>query len=178
MNAILERWVQTCCRELRGRTLIWNQQHLMHALREFERRYNEHRAHQGIANARPLRPMPLPCTDRVEISLLDVLRCDRLGGILREYELHGWGIGSRIPQPRHRVMAAPVVSSMPDHDGAQVSRGQQYRRARLSPRYRQSDLLKAAGPVGRKPPGEPHVPGCLSSCHTLSSLRLIGSRER
>ena len=36
MNAVMERWVLTCRRELPGRTLIWNQQHLIHALREFE----------------------------------------------------------------------------------------------------------------------------------------------
>jgi hypothetical protein len=35
-NATCERWVQTCRRELLDRTLIWNQQHLLHALREFE----------------------------------------------------------------------------------------------------------------------------------------------
>ena len=34
MNAITERWVQTCRRELLDRTLIWNQRHLLHALRE------------------------------------------------------------------------------------------------------------------------------------------------
>ena len=52
MNAIMERWVQTCRRELLDRTLIWNQAHLLHALREFEQFYNAHRPHQGIANAR------------------------------------------------------------------------------------------------------------------------------
>ena len=36
MNSIMERWVQTCRRELLDRTLIWNQRHLLHALREFE----------------------------------------------------------------------------------------------------------------------------------------------
>lgn len=36
MNAIMERWVQTCRRELLDRTLLWNQRHLLHALREFE----------------------------------------------------------------------------------------------------------------------------------------------
>ena len=40
MNAIMERWVQTCRRELLDRTLIWNQAHLPHALREFEQFYN------------------------------------------------------------------------------------------------------------------------------------------
>lgn len=54
----MERWVQTCRRELLDRTLIWNQRHLLHALREFEQFYNSHRPHQGIANTRPLRPLP------------------------------------------------------------------------------------------------------------------------
>jgi hypothetical protein len=49
MNSIMERWVQTCRRELLDRTLIWNQQHLLHALHEFERFYNGHRPHQRIA---------------------------------------------------------------------------------------------------------------------------------
>jgi putative transposase len=31
MNAFMERWVQTCRRELLDRTLIWNQAHLLHA---------------------------------------------------------------------------------------------------------------------------------------------------
>jgi putative transposase len=35
MNSIMERWIQTCRREL-DRTLIWNQGHLLHALREYE----------------------------------------------------------------------------------------------------------------------------------------------
>ena len=58
MNSVMERWVQTCRRELLDRTLIWNQRHLLHALREFEHLYNEHRPHQGIANARPLAHCP------------------------------------------------------------------------------------------------------------------------
>jgi putative transposase len=41
MNAIMERWVQTCQRKLLDRTLIWNQHHLLHALREFEDFPNE-----------------------------------------------------------------------------------------------------------------------------------------
>ena len=36
------------------RALIWDQHHLLRALREFEAFYNHHRPHQGIANARPL----------------------------------------------------------------------------------------------------------------------------
>lgn len=58
MNAVMERRVLTCRRELLDRTLIWNHQHLLHALREFEQFYDCHRPHQGIANARPLRALP------------------------------------------------------------------------------------------------------------------------
>jgi putative transposase len=72
MNSIMERWVQTCRHELLDRTLIWNQAHLLSALREFERFYNEHRPHQGIANARPLRPLPTPVTDPDQIAHLDI----------------------------------------------------------------------------------------------------------
>ncbi|GAA4635671.1 hypothetical protein GCM10023196_082060 [Actinoallomurus vinaceus] len=72
MNALMERWVQTCRRELLDRTLIWNQHHLRRALGEFEAFYNTHRPHQGIANARPLRPLPPPITDPDQIARLNV----------------------------------------------------------------------------------------------------------
>ena len=49
--------MQTCRRELPGRTLTWNQRHLLRALRESGQFYNSHRPHQGIANARPLRAL-------------------------------------------------------------------------------------------------------------------------
>ena len=68
MNSIMERWVQTCRHELLDRTLIWNQAHLLHALREFEQFYNEHRPHQGIANARPLHPLPPLAADQTQIT--------------------------------------------------------------------------------------------------------------
>jgi hypothetical protein len=65
---------------------IWNQRHLLHALREFEQFYNSHRPHQGITNARPLRPLPPQIADPDKIARLDIRRRDRLGGILHEYE--------------------------------------------------------------------------------------------
>jgi transposase InsO family protein len=86
MNAIMERWVRTCRRELLDRTLIWNQRHLLHALREYEMFYNEHRPHQGIANARPLAPLPEPITNPDQLAQLRVRRRDRLGGLLHQYE--------------------------------------------------------------------------------------------
>ena len=85
MNSIMERRVQTCQRELLNRTLIWNQSRLLHALREFEQFYNGHRPHQGIANARPLQPLPGPLVVPDQIASLDIRRRDRLGGVLHEY---------------------------------------------------------------------------------------------
>ncbi|GAA0234812.1 hypothetical protein GCM10009527_034120 [Actinomadura nitritigenes] len=82
----MERWVQTCRRELLDRTLIWNQRHLLHTLREFETFYNEHRPHQGIATARPLKPPPLAITDPNQIAHLSIRRRQRRGGIHNEYE--------------------------------------------------------------------------------------------
>jgi transposase InsO family protein len=85
MNSIMERWIQSCRRELLDRTLTWNQAHLLHALREYERHHNQHRPHRGIANARPLRPLPEPITDPDVLTHLNVHRRDRLGGLLHEY---------------------------------------------------------------------------------------------
>lgn len=76
----------TCRRELLDRTLVWNQRHVLHALREFEIFCNRHRLHQGIANARPCAPLPPPIADPDQIARLDVRRRQRLGGILNEYE--------------------------------------------------------------------------------------------
>ncbi|WP_329568106.1 integrase core domain-containing protein [Streptomyces sp. NBC_01361] len=86
MNSIMERWVQTCRRELLDRTLIWDRCHLLHALREFETFYNEHRPHQGLANARPLHSLPAPIEDPDRIANLDIRRPARLGGTLHEYQ--------------------------------------------------------------------------------------------
>ena len=63
MNATMERWVRTCRHELLDRTLIWNQAHLLHVLREFESHCNDHRPHRGLRQAAPLRPLPAPITE-------------------------------------------------------------------------------------------------------------------
>ncbi|MGW5686032.1 integrase core domain-containing protein [Nonomuraea sp. NPDC003754] len=85
MNAVMERWVQSCRRELLDRCLIWNERHLRHALREYEKFYYQHRAHQALAQAAPLRTVPDPITDPKRIADLNILRRDRLGGVLHEY---------------------------------------------------------------------------------------------
>jgi transposase InsO family protein len=86
MNSIMERWIQSCRHELLDRTLIFNQTHLLWALREYERHHNRHRPHRGIANARPLHPLPEPITDPAAITRLRIRRNDRLGGLLHEYD--------------------------------------------------------------------------------------------
>ena len=86
MNAIMDRWVSTCRRELLDRTLICNQRHLLYALCEYETFYNAHRPHQGIANARPLAPLPEPITNLDQLARLRIRRRDRLGGLLHKYQ--------------------------------------------------------------------------------------------
>nr|WP_282190385.1 integrase core domain-containing protein [Streptomyces sp. RLB1-33] len=85
MNSVMERWVQSCRRELLDRTLIWNETHLRHAPHEYEQYYNAHRAHQAMRQAAPLRALPEPIADPGRIARLDIRRHDRLGGVIHEY---------------------------------------------------------------------------------------------
>jgi putative transposase len=85
MNSIMERWIQTFRHELLDRTLIWNQRHLLNALREFETFYNEHRPHRALDQAAPLRPLPHSNNEPAQIRRLEVRRRDRLGETLHEY---------------------------------------------------------------------------------------------
>ena len=86
MNALMERRVQTRRRELLDRTLIWNQRHLLHALREFEAFNNAHRPHRSL-NGAPRRPDPSRSPNQANSSSSHILRRDRLGGVLHEYQL-------------------------------------------------------------------------------------------
>ena len=84
MNAVAERWMKTLRTELLDRTLIWNETHLRHTLREYERHYNLHRTHRSLAAAAPLRTRP-PALEPDQIERLTVRRQDRLGGVIHEY---------------------------------------------------------------------------------------------
>jgi hypothetical protein len=78
MNAITERWIKTPRAELLDRTLIWNETHLRHTLREYERHHNSRRTHRSLAAAAPLRTRPQPLEpDRID--RLAIHRHDRLG---------------------------------------------------------------------------------------------------
>jgi transposase InsO family protein len=82
MNAIMERWVRTCRTELLDRTLIINEAHLLHTLREYELFYNQHRPHRALHAAVPQRPLPEPITEPDQLRHLNIRRRDRLSGIL------------------------------------------------------------------------------------------------
>jgi putative transposase len=84
MNALLQRWVPTCRRELPDRTLTWNERHLLRALREPGRFCNSRRPHRGIASARPLRALPSAIPGPDATTRLQIHRRDR-PGILYEY---------------------------------------------------------------------------------------------
>src|ERR1017187_8475061 len=57
MNAIAERWIGGCRRELLARALVWNQHHLRRILREYESHHNQHRPHRSLHVAAPLTPL-------------------------------------------------------------------------------------------------------------------------
>ncbi|MFE2969313.1 integrase core domain-containing protein [Streptomyces sp. NPDC059340] len=86
MNSLIERWIPTCRRELLDTTLIRNQSHLLHALREFEDFYNGHRPHRTLKQATPFNPLPEPIHVPAQVRHLDVHRRDRLGGTLHAYQ--------------------------------------------------------------------------------------------
>ncbi|MBB5775384.1 integrase core domain-containing protein [Nonomuraea jabiensis] len=85
MNAVMERWVQSCRRELLDQCLLRNERPLRRALREYAEFSNRHRAHQALDQAAPLRAVPDPITDPAGIADLKVRRRDRLGGVPHEY---------------------------------------------------------------------------------------------
>ena len=60
MNAIAERWIGGCRRELLDRTLIWNQDHLRRILSQYETHHNRRRPHRSLDSAAPLKPLPEP----------------------------------------------------------------------------------------------------------------------
>jgi hypothetical protein len=83
MNAIAERWIGGCRRELLDRTLIWNQSHLRQILRDYETHHNQHRPHRFLHGAAPLKPLPEP----VDLEQYRVPRQARVGSLINEYRL-------------------------------------------------------------------------------------------
>jgi putative transposase len=83
MNAIAERWIGGCRRELLDRTLIWNQADLRRILRRYETHHNWHRPHRSLDSAAPLKPLP----ESVDLEQYRVRKQTRVGGVINEYHL-------------------------------------------------------------------------------------------
>ena len=83
MNAISERWIGGCRRELLDRTLIWNQAHLRQILRQYETHHNQHRPHRSLHGAAPLKPLP----EAVDLDLYRARRQAHVDGMINEYHL-------------------------------------------------------------------------------------------
>jgi hypothetical protein len=81
MNAIAERWIGGCRRELLDRTLIWNQNHLRRISRDYETHHNQHRPRRSLHGAAPLKPLPEP----VDLEQYRVRRHTRAGGLINEH---------------------------------------------------------------------------------------------
>jgi putative transposase len=83
MNAITERWIGGCRRELLDRALVWNQAHLRRILRQYKTHHNQHRPHRSLHGAAPLKPLPEP----VKLAQYRVRRLTRVSGLINEYRL-------------------------------------------------------------------------------------------
>ena len=83
MNAIAERWIGGCRRELLDRTLIWNQRHLRRILCQYETHHNQHQPHRSLDGAAPMKPLPGP----VDLEQRRVRKHARVGGLINEYRL-------------------------------------------------------------------------------------------
>jgi putative transposase len=83
MNAIAERWIGGCRRELLDRTLVWNQSHLRRILRDYATHHNQHRPHRSLHAAAPLKPLPEP----INLDHYRVQKQARVGGLINEYRL-------------------------------------------------------------------------------------------
>ena len=80
-NAIAERWIASARRECLDRMLISGERHLRLVLDEYTDHYDSHRPHRALQQNPPAgRPHPpAPGAD------VQVLRRDRLGGLIHEY---------------------------------------------------------------------------------------------
>jgi len=83
-NAIAERWVETVRRECLDWLLILGRGHLARVLEEYVAHDNRAQLHRALELRAPLaRGQPAQPTSCVE----KVIRHDRLGGLVHEYEL-------------------------------------------------------------------------------------------
>ena len=80
-NSFAERWVGTARRECLDHLLIVGHRHLEYGLKEFVEHYQAARPHQGLDQRAPSgQPAVTP------LAVGRVVRQDRLGGLIREYD--------------------------------------------------------------------------------------------
>jgi len=119
-NAIMERWIGGCRRELLDRTLIW---HLLNVLRQYETHHNEHRPHRSIGQAAPLRPLPETVTG---LDTFRIRRRDLIGGVItntrRSVDTDGVSGTHRLADRFHGRTAGPVFQRLGDGDGRRPHR--------------------------------------------------------
>jgi putative transposase len=82
-NAVAERWVGTVRRECLDWVFILGRRHLEQVLEEYVAHYNRARPHRALGLRAPLAPGDLARPMR---PVEEVIRRDRLGGLLHEYE--------------------------------------------------------------------------------------------
>jgi putative transposase len=85
-NAIAERFVRTVRGECLDWLLILNRRHVERVLRVYIQHYNAHRPHRALNLTPPDREQPtLRLTNSARPG--DIIRQDRLGGLIHEYNL-------------------------------------------------------------------------------------------
>ena len=78
MNAITERWVLSVKSECLNRMILFGEESLRRALREYGAHFHGERPHQGIGNE-------LIHAPRESVASDEVVETERLGGLLRSY---------------------------------------------------------------------------------------------
>jgi len=84
-NAIAERFVGTVRRECLDRIIILSRGHLVAVLQEFVDYYNTHRPDRSLGQTAPC--LSTPTEERSAGPVGRVVRADRLGGLIHEYQL-------------------------------------------------------------------------------------------
>jgi len=89
-RAHAERWAESLRRECLDRLLILGRRQLERAVDVYAQHYNEHRPYRSLDQRPPLAkppPIDVPAPSNLLLQLDRLRRCDRLGGLLHEYEL-------------------------------------------------------------------------------------------